>query len=221
MSKKDLIKKINELDDQGFAEDADSLFDNYLELHPDDIDMLLRQATYLLGPPLGDYLKALDCIDAVLSIDSNNIEACLLWACALNFMLGDVDSDVFNKLSKIETNDPDKQSMIEYVKSWYYRDRNMHELYEKALINSINIYSYNVWNYRDLGRFYMEHGRKDEGQKLIKKAMDNVKNVFPDNYDYSNYDLTDVQSYFDSLIRGTRITYAVSENLDKELLEAS
>src|SRR3990167_11189863 len=121
MSKKDLIKKINELDDQGFAEDADSLFDNYLELYPNDIDMLLRQATYLLGPPLGDYLKALDCIDAVLSIDSNNIEACLLWACALNFMLGDVDSDVFNKLSKIETNDPDKQSMIEYVKSWYYR----------------------------------------------------------------------------------------------------
>ena len=216
--KKALIKKVNDMDDM---EKGELLFDEYLKKHPNDIEMILRQARYVLAPPLAYLPKALDCIYAVLSIDSNNIEAYLLWACILNFMLGGVDADLFNRLSNLKTDNLDKQSMIEHVKSWYYRDQNMHDLYEITLINSINIYSYNVWNYRDLGRFYMEHGRKDEGQKLIKKAMDNVKNVFPDNYDYSNYDLTDVQSYFDSLIRGTRITYAVSENLDKELLEAS
>ena len=54
---------------------------------------------------------------------------------------------------------------------------------------------------------------------LLKKAIDNVKFVYEDGYNYSKYDCTSVQNYFNALIRGIHITYVVYESLEEYLLD--
>lgn len=217
MDKKELIKKVNELDDLDRATEGESLLDEYLIKHPNDIDVLIRLATYVLGPPLSYYPKAIECLEKVFELDNNNIEAHLLFACINRFHGPYYDEEALDGLNKLKTNDPEEQSMIEYAKSWSYDNLEQWDLCEQSLLKSIQLYPYNVWNYRDLGLLYIKQGRKSEGLALLSNAINNVKVIFRQN-DGHESDWTSAQRYFDELIRGTHITDSVYECLEEDLL---
>lgn len=220
MNKEELIIKTNELYDQNKASEGELLFDEYLDKHPYDVDVLLRLAVYVLVPPLSYYPKSLECIYKIFSLD-NNVRANLLFACINHFHCPDYDEEILSRLEGLKTDNLEEQSMIEYVKSWSYYRLGMWSLYEHSLIKSIQLYPFNVWNYDDLGKFYIKHGKQKEGLELITKAIKNVREVFLDDYDYSKCDYSSIQEYFDELIRGTHITDVLYESLKKELLEVS
>src|SRR3990167_8712915 len=159
MNKEGLLKRVNELFSQRdiiSVDNAEELLDNYLINNPNDADMWLRLAVIQLYAPLNYYPKAIECIYRVFELNSNNVEAHLLYAYINHFHYPANYEGVAINLSNIKTEDTEKLSMIEYAKSWSYMD-NLKDacLYEKALKKSIQLHPYHAWNYIDLGRFYI------------------------------------------------------------------
>jgi tetratricopeptide (TPR) repeat protein len=235
MSQKNLlIKTANKLIDRRNSKDTnkiEKIFESYLEKHPTDIDMWLRMAVFELCSIFSYYPKSLECIKKILKLDQNNFEAILLFACINHFHIPEYDMEVLEKLSRIKTDDLEKLSMIEYVKSWsyirieednykeihgnldgFYKSPENYKQYEQALKKSINLYPYHVFNYKDLADLYSKFNRivgiKSSVQlssKLLKTAIKNVK-IFYRESDVYERDWTSVHEYFNELIKGTHTT---------------
>ena len=218
-----IIKKANEYNNSADRYDVlmgEKLFDDYIAKHPNDIDMLLRLATYLLLWQFGDTPKAMECINRVLELDKNNIEATLLLVCIKFFYICTSEEDRLS-LCNLKTDDPEELSMIEYAKSWtYVNNKKQQDLYQEALEKSVQLYSFHVWNHMHLARFYIKQDRKTEARSLMQKAIKNVKVVFHLDNEQKN-DWTSTQEYFNKIIRGTHITDVLYESLKNELLEVS
>ena len=216
-----IIKKVNEyhnLGDEDLIYKGEGLLEEYLKNNPDDIDMLLRLGAYVLAPPIVNDLKTMDCVYKILNIDKNNVEAVLLYACANLLYCFENYQEALDLLLGLKTDDPEKLSMIEYAKSWSYEYEYKYDQFEQALIKSVQLYPFHVWNCRDLGRLYIKQGRKSEGFELLSKAIGNVKIACNSDHEV---DWTDANEYLDEFIRGTHIPDSLYESLKNELLEVS
>ncbi len=215
--KKIIISKVNELFKQDKIEEPERLLENYINQYPKDLDMLLRFAVFELNYPIYDHIKSIEAIDKILELDSNNIDTLLLLSYIKHFMLGDIDQKMLKKFAQVKTDDLQKLSMLEYVKSWFYDREKNYDMYEKTLLKSISLYSKHVYNNLDLGRFYLKQGNLIEAKKLLLSALNNIELVFPD-VDYE-YDCTDVNKIFYEFIKGTHTTSFMKGSIIKSLEE--
>lgn len=70
-----------------------------------------------------------------------------------------------------------------------------------------------VYNYKELGEVYIEQGDLVKGKELIKKAYDNIVNV----YDGIPYDTTDINEYINEYVKGTHLSDINKETIEEML----
>ena len=217
---KDLISKIIELSkDWGIEEleKIESLIENKLKEDPSNIALWLRLAILELVPPLVDHEKSIDSLNRALAIDKNNAIATLLLAYVNYYCVAGIDEELMNKLNSISTDDNEINSMLKYVASWFYIDKDP-KFEEMLLQESINSSEDHVYNYVHLAKLYFKQGRNQEAVVLVKKALDNIKKIYSLNDSKEGYDFTDVNKFLNERIKGICLT---DSNLKfiKELLK--
>jgi tetratricopeptide (TPR) repeat protein len=241
MNKKDLIKEVNILSNNDNEEDAERLLESYLEKNPNDIDMLMRHAVFVLYPPIYNETKSINSLTKILQIDPDNIDAILFLACITHYDFPDIrdEAKILEMLSSIKTNDTEKLSMIELAKSWmycsieednyiklngnlddFYKTPENYIQYESALKKSIEFYPYHVLNYKHLAHLYNTCNRKRESIELLKTAIKNVATICQKN-NCDERDWTSIQEYFDELVKGTPPSDSLYESLGEYLVEYS
>ena len=215
MDKKLLIEKIKGLTkiynktaadgpDEYILEIIKNLIDEYLVKNPEDTDVRLRLAMLEFTLPWEDPELISKYLNEIFKYDPGNVYATLTLACIQYTLWGKITNEAFSKLNNLSSENPEINSMIELAKAWYYEYKNNNELYEKRLLSSINYYDKHVENYRSLAYFYTQKGKKDEAKKFAKKALDNVKVVYAQ--DFSTIDITDIEKFINEYLKGTHIT---------------
>ena len=207
-----LIKQINQLCELHKYEDAEEIFEKFVEQNPDNIEMLLRFGFFEYYA-LHDDLKAIEYLKKILKLDPNNLDALIILSDMIIARFDD-ELHLLNRLCSVEVKNPEYASMIEYCKSLFYKDKNDDEIYKKALKTSIELWPYHVYNYLDLSRFYKYKNNLKQAKDLIKKSLENVKLIYPEIHDI---DYTDYQEYFNELIKGVHLPRWIYESYIEEL----
>ena len=206
-----LIKQINQLCESRKYEDAEKIFEKFVEQNPNNLEMLLRFGFFEYYA-LHDDLKGKKYLERVLKLDRNNLDALILLS---DIDMAGVDKNLFKKLSSVYVEDPEYASMIEFCKALFYQDEDDNEMYEKSLKASIELWPNHVFNYLKLACFYKRRGNLKEARNLMEKVLENVKFIYPENgYDI---DYTDYQEYFNELIKRIHISSSFYNEYLKEL----
>ena len=131
---------------------------------------------------------------------------------------------MFKKLTTIKTNDAEINSMLLYIASWFFINKD-EKKQEELLLQSINEYSGHVCNYDELASFYSKQGKTEEARKLWKKAFDNIKTYSNAKYieyitevpsqDGTEY-IVDVNEFLNTVIKGTHSLASIVEDLKKK-----
>ena len=214
--KTELIKKLNDLIIIHNFDEAEKIMEELLANEPYNTELWLRYAVLELNSPLTDPIRSIECLNKIFQYDKYNFEAILLLCCIYHFHLGDIDDELISKLDSVKTNDKEKLSMIEYIKSWYYDRKEDNKMYEQVLLKSIELFSGNVLNYKRLAQFYVKNGNIKRSQELIKLALKNITLVYSKDY---FHDFTDVNEYFNEFVRGIHSTSNHYESLEEELMQ--
>lgn len=192
-------------------------FDEYLNVYPKDTDVWLSYALCMYKLAEGEDL-AENCLKKIYEYDKSNVYATMLHA-YIAAHDSHIDDELFEKLCNVKTHNLELQSMIEYLKSYYYFLKN-DTLNEKVLQNSVALCDKHVWNLVNLGRIYIKKGDYKEGQRLIKKALSNIE------YTYDEHpieDQLDLNEYFNETIKGIHLTdsnyNSIIDSLDPDYLK--
>ncbi len=212
----DLISKVIELSKSDELLKIEELIEDVLKKEPKNIELLLRLAVLEVDPPFADHEKSIASLGKVLAIDKNNAIATLLLAYVNYYCVAGVDEELMSKLNSIRTNDNEINSMLKYVASWFYIDKDP-RLEELLLQESINFCKEHVYNYVHLAELYFKQGRNQEARVLIEKALRNVKKIYSFNGE-EEYDATDVDEFLNERIKGICLTDPNLESIE-ELLE--
>ncbi|MBD3231047.1 hypothetical protein GF322_00095 [Candidatus Dependentiae bacterium] len=215
----DLISKIIELSKKDELRKIERLIEDKLKEEPNNIGLLLRLAVLEIDPPFADHEKSIFFLQKVLAIDNNNAIAILLLAYVNYYCIAGIDEKLMNKLNSIYTDDNEINSMLKYVASWFYIDKDS-KLEEMLLQESINFCESHVYNLVHLAELYFKQGRTQEAKALVEKALSNVKKIYRFDMDDEVYDATDVDEFLNERIKGI---YLTESNLKfiKELLRTS
>lgn len=215
MNKVELNKKILELAQKWFymplSENASTpiekivdLCESYLKENPYDTDIWIKLALAVYTCPYSDDIKAMECMNAILSYDPTNPYALII----LGYMESHwsrITDATFGKLSLVKDENNEIMSMVEFVKAWYYLEHNNDELYQKTLEHSVTLYPH-VRNCINLAGLYFEQGRIEESTKLKDLGLANIQLLV----DYSGnkpvpfYDITDLNHFLDTRIKEIR-----------------
>lgn len=200
-------------------ERAEKIMDDYLEDNPDDIEMWLRQATFVLNLPIADFVKSRECVEEVLEMDPTNSTALLLLANIYHFHIGIIPEEVYSQFLNARPANQDHQGMISYAKAWFFRDINK-DLYAQALQQSIAECPHHVWNHFYLAQYFLTIGKRQEAYQLAKKALNNVCYIFPlpGTVSEEPCDHSDWNDIFNEEIKGTHLTFINKERIE-ELVE--
>jgi hypothetical protein len=189
---------------------------SYLEHYPKDTEIRLKLVMIEFTPPLEDYDKIEDYINAIITYDKDNIKGWLILAYAQYIFRGQIQQDLFLQLKKMsEFVDKELLSMIYLAMAWYYESIK-EKAYEQLLLESICFCDKHVKNYLLLGRFYLNIGKKVEGKKMIQIALNNIQKIYADD-DLVN-DITDVDAFFNEFFKGICITQENFQSIQKLLL---
>lgn len=220
MKKQETIKQANALSAESKMDEAEALFDEYLQANPNDVEMWLRLAVLENSPPLCYFPKAIDCLQKVLEIDPNNFEAAMLYAYTNYYHTPEKEFAIENLqiLNSLKTDDPEKQSMIEYAKSLLYSRLSSEKYiieYEQALLKSISLHQKHVRNYWALFNLY--RGKKPhKAIEFATTAIKNVQKIYP-RKKQKDYDWTNYNEHINEFIKGTHLTTEVFEMLEESL----
>ncbi len=188
-------------------EEAQQILFNYLKEYPKDTEAWLLLIMIETNPPLEDPFEIIKYANHILSYDPVNIYALLFLDFAQDVFLGGIQEDTYYHLSLAQTSDNEIMSMIELAKSHYFDQKNEIINYEKILVKSIEYCSSHVKNLSELGVFYLNQGKIEQGKELICKALKNVKSVryFSEPYKPKEHDATSMNEFFDYYYKGTII----------------
>ena len=180
------------------------LCEPYLKQHPHDTDIWIQLALAVYVTSYADDIKAIECMNAILSYDPLNPYALIILAYIESHMFGITDA-TFEKLCSVKFEDNEIMSMIEYVKSWYYSEHKNDEFYQKVLENSVALCKKHVRNCVNLGGLYIEQGRIAEGKKLQDLARSNITEI-SNIHNIKYFNITDINHFLNERIKGTRTT---------------
>lgn len=85
-------------------EQIETMIEGYLKDHPYDIDMLFKLAFIENTAPLVDYPKALTCLQKILELDPQNVEA-LVTQTAIYYQNSTIPKSVLTSLLNIRPKD--------------------------------------------------------------------------------------------------------------------
>lgn len=197
----DQLKKLIE---KGDSFETEKFLEEQLKKYPNDIGLLLKLCMTRINIPIEDGEKALLCINKIYEIDINNFYATILEYCIYDSILGGIEEIHYNKLKRLNNCSNYQLSIARYLMSyyWYFTKNDVVKTIE-LLKESIELCNEFVNNYNLLGGIYIEMGHKELGVKLKRKALENIKMIYPDEY---IYDFTDVNEYINEIITGIYVT---------------
>ena len=203
---KKLSKEYEETNDQNVFLKIEQVLEDHLKKNINDSENWIRLAIFLSKPLFGYADKAIIYLKELLMREPNNARALLVLA-EISFTSGITDEDTINQLSSIKVQDNALMSMLEYMKTYQY-DLDIQKK-EEYLTNSVRLYSGLVTNNQELGEIYLSQGKTIEGCSLIKRALRNIKSIYPEIWPYigSTFDIISVDEYIDEFITGTNIPY--------------
>lgn len=210
------IRIIELLTHENGEKEIEKLLQQILEKDPQNLDALMRLAILYMDMPFVDYPLSVPCLQKVFEIEPDNIKAWLLYA-----EFSDCEGpqcfteEILDKLKSLKSDSPDINSMLKYVISMYYEERDAKQQ-EKYLCESIALYDKHVWNRIKLVRLYIQQNKKNEARVLLEQAIGNVVKI----YNASGvHDYTDIEEYFNEFIRGTHIFDFHVEGFKRDLLK--
>ncbi len=176
-------------------------------------------AITIIAVPIVDYEKSIACLHRALSLNSNNPIALIVLAHIYEYELGGIDDILLHQIKTLHTNCNEINSMLKYVASWSYSKgkKNNAKIEEQLLKQSIKLCDKHVWNYKHLARLYVQQNRYLEINSLIKKSLSNVKKIYT-NKNINEYDITNVNDFINSRIKGTHISDSNIKFIKEELI---
>ncbi|MGG0755073.1 hypothetical protein [Brevibacillus laterosporus] len=215
MEKQELFKKIFDLSPANDIEQIEYYLDSYLQLHPTDIDILLRGAVLVLSSPLVDVYKSLDYLEKAVTIDPTNHKAWFILSYIHESRLGGIDARVIDHLSTLHPKEKETQSIIELIKGWYYRKIDDLNNYKSQLQKSIDLSPNLVFNRVELGRLLLNQGYKTESKHQFEIALKNVVKIY--DREEPIIDLTDYNEFINESIKGIYLTDVVVADFKRYL----
>jgi tetratricopeptide (TPR) repeat protein len=205
MDNSEIIDKIKELTTQDRVLEIEELLISEIERTGYDTNLMIRLALAQLLIPINDPDKCIEYINIILENENNPYALMILCDVHHNYFSG-IDSSLFDRINAVKTSDNIITSVIELIKSWYYENINDYESQKNCLLRSIQYNNKDVLNYFYLGKLFLKTDLI-LGKQLIKKALDNVKNIFQKNY--KTDDCTNINNYINEMFRGVSITQPV------------
>ncbi len=182
---------------------------------PLDIDLLLRlsiiESTYFVCT---DYEKRIITLEKILAIDPDNLIALLMLTYVMHYYKKSVDESLFQKLISIKTSDPELNSLLLYVASWYYEGKD-DKKQEELLRQSIATCAAHSNHYIALAHLCFKQNRIDEANNLRQKALKNVVKVFSAEVE-DNF-ISDVEFFLNECFKGIYRSQSAFEYLKKLL----
>jgi hypothetical protein len=197
---KALINTLLDLLNQDKQKEIYSITDDYLKSQPPSVDLLLRLARLFDLPPMVDYIKSIELAEKIFELDTHNPYAMILLAFIYYFDSGpgEIPTYIYEKLDSVQNGDPEIQSMIEYVKSWYWNKKDQKK-YLETLKKSTSLFDKHVNNFDDLSDYYIDHNEIAKGITLRKIAISNIKKIYD-----SHLETEDIfEKFLNERIKGT------------------
>lgn len=146
---------------------------------------------------------AIECLNTILSYEPTNAYA-LLTIASIQHAYPFIDDNVFERLCAFKTDDPQIQSMFEYMKSRYYSTKSISDkknkiMEEHHLKKSIELCDTFVWNRVKLSFIYIDRHEFSVARDLLIKALFNIKSVSAE-HDY--WDFLSIDVYINELVTG-------------------
>lgn len=212
MTKIELNKKIAELarewfylvdrkKSNGVIQKIVDLCDPYLQKHPHDTDIWIKLALAVYVTSYSDDIKAIECMNTILSYDPLNTYALIILAYIESNCWHGITDETFEKLCFVHVDDNEVMSMIEYIKSWYYAEHKNEELQQQSLEKSIALCQNHVSNYINLAGMYTRQGKIVEGEKLKAIGLSNIKEERSITTDIKYFDITDINHFLEERIQ--------------------
>jgi hypothetical protein len=176
-------------------------FENRVKYEPRNIEALLLLSIIEINTSksfINTNIKLLEKI--VMISEENEAVAVIILAYIKDFNY--IDDDLLNRLNNLQTKNAEINSMIKFMISLAYKERDNIEFQEKYLKESIDIYQGHAWNYMHLEDIYQRQGKKTEAEKLKQMAQSNIKIKDYSELDFKNYDPTDVNDFLNERIKG-------------------
>lgn len=181
-----------------------------LQEQPENINLWTKLCLTELQYPYEDYESALKCLAKVYSIDSCNLTALILEAGIKWHSMGYIDMDTFSRLNSITCSDKESCAIVYYLMSLYFCGNNDEGKQKRMIEKSIAESDHFVFPFRDLAKILFSEEYVEDGIKLLKRAVSNVKKVLqPEEL----YDFTDANTYIAEYITGTTMSKLNFEHL--------
>lgn len=151
-------------------------------------------------PPLEDFERIIKWTKNVLAYDPTNAFALLVFAEA-HWFKGGINEAGYVMLCQAKGDDPHVMAMIEVAKAKYLADKlDQQDAYEEALNKSIVYGPQQAMNYEMLGNFYLQQGKQDLGEVLLKKSRENKEEYRRSRR--SGHDLASVMDFCNTFYAG-------------------
>jgi tetratricopeptide (TPR) repeat protein len=197
-------RKIAQLGQESNFEQAQNMLMEYLKNNMEDTQAWLLLVRIECNSPFDDYDRIVHYAEHILSYDPSNAYAALFLSYAEYYMRGSLDDGLYNKLNMAYNSDPEIMSMIELAKARHFEHRDAIKC-AQALKKSIEYCSTYVANFCMLGRLFIEQGKEEEGDLLIKQGAKNVKKMVTAE-NACRPDPTDIGSFLAEFFAGTTVT---------------
>lgn len=197
------LQKINK-DKESCLLAIEKLLKDQLQVEPHNTELWLRLAQFEYNPHFQDPNIITSYLQKIFEYDPSNIDAHIIIGYTSYMLTPKMPDDVFRKLSELQLKDPEKSAMLEIVKALYYHQEKDDKMYEQSLLNAIRYCPSFVDPYLDLGKLYLRDKRKEEGSRLLKLGLKNIKRVYPDEDPIS--DITDYEEFYNWALKGIHAT---------------
>lgn len=220
---------------KGFLKNEDytkleSYLDQYLGQNPEDIDVWLKLAVFLIIPGIADYEKSIYCCEQALSMKPDHLDSLVMLATIYHLNYGFIEEKIVQKLFQTYTNDKEYQSMIWLLRAWGIKDKRSMKEYEEALLSSIKTGPDHVLNHVNLAYFYQENGKFDKMKDLLVRALNNIRGIYQfenrefkikkDYYVVNNKNVLDYQEFLNERVKGIHVTDGYVHLLENDILRS-
>lgn len=211
-----ILQKYKQNNDYDLVKNGELAFEEYLREYSHDNEVWMRYALFFNLSNVEYPDKSVEMLERLLAHNKHDAKILLLLADIQDSSIGIMTKEVIKRLHEFHSDDNQEMSMIEYTKGrlCYYFDK---KKYEECLIKSIQLCERHVWNHEELGYICIARGDIKQGCELIKKAIKNVKYIFPSTNPSigSIIEIPTADEYIGEFITGTIRPQSAFEDLCK------
>lgn len=198
-------------------EEALSFLEKYIDINKEDLEAKISYILYVQSSPFNDFPSALKMLeDLTFRENGYKVRAVILKSFIEYLHMGEIKDNTFMDIRECLLNNKNdkycKQLLIS--KALYYFEDTVRFI--DCLNESISNDQTASYNHFLLGRRLKTINKAQEGNEHIKKAVDNIINIY-DLEILNEYNPIDFQEFIDEFFRGVNITKPNFDEMVEEL----